>query len=101
MRLSIMTALVAAILSQSAYATEPFKDVLVQAPSIARPGRGSIAGAFAHVAFGPGELTRGEYTLAAPIDLPNARGPVLASIVPSYSPEAGLSEWGLGWQLDL
>lgn len=36
-----------------------------------------------------------------PIEAPGDRGPLLASVVPAYSAETGLTEWGTGWQSDL
>jgi RHS repeat-associated protein len=39
--------------------------------------------------------------LASPYTAPQARGPLLAKVFPTYSPESGISEWGLGWQTDV
>ena len=47
------------------------------------------------------DLSRGAYTLPLPIELPADRGPLLAKVVPSYSPETGITEWGMGWQPEL
>src|SRR5947209_574785 len=84
-----------------ARAAGPFQDALVQPPNIAQPQRGSLAGTLWRTAFGPGDLDRGAFTLALPIDVPTDRGPLLAKVVPAYSPESGISEWGHGWQADL
>lgn len=79
----------------------PFQDLLVQAPSIGTPQRGSLAGSLSKLALGPGDLARGTFSLPLPISVPTDRGPLLAKVVPSYSPEAGITEWGMGWQSDL
>jgi YD repeat-containing protein len=76
---------------------QAFKDSLVQAPSIARPERGSIAGSLSKLSFGPAELARGTFDLPSPFALPIERGAPLVSIAPTYSPENGASEWGMGW----
>ena len=85
----------------TAAAAPPFQDWLVQPPSIGAPQRGSLAGTLSRVAFGPGDLARGTFVLPLPIDTPSDRGPLLAKIIPGYSPEAGIGEWGVGWQADL
>jgi len=76
-------------------------DQRVQAPSLAPPERGSLAGQLASVAFGPADVSRGGFSLASPFDVPSERGSPLAPIFPSYSPDAGVSEWGVGWQSNL
>jgi YD repeat-containing protein len=98
-RLTLATAMIGALAAQSAAA--PFQDSMVQTPNLSAPQRGSLAGTLSRLAFGPGDLDRGAFTLPLPIDTPTARGPLLAKVVPGYSPETGISEWGLGWQLDL
>ncbi len=95
---AVLTAAVAATPSQAA---TPFQDVLVQPPNLAPPQRGSLAGTLSRVTFGAGDLSRGAYKLPLPIDAPSERGPLLAGVVPSYSPDTGISEWGAGWQTDL
>ena len=87
--------------SPSARAAAPFQDLLVQPPSIGTPQRGSLAGTLSRLAFGPGDLARGAFVLPLPIDAPGDRGPLLAKVVPSYSAETGIGEWGVGWQADL
>ncbi len=99
-RIALAT-LVAVCAGSSPAAAQPFQDALVQAPSLGAPQRGSLAGTLSKLAFGPGDLSRGTYTLPLPIDLPGDRGPLLAKVVPSYSPETGITEWGMGWQPEL
>ena len=77
-----------------------FNDFLVQPPSLTPPERGSVAGAFAHLAFEPGSLDRGDLSLMISIALPSERGAPLGGILPSYSPGSGQSEWGMGWKAD-
>jgi RHS repeat-associated protein len=77
------------------------QDVLVQAPTIGAPKRGNIAGSLSRLAFGPGDLSRGTFGLPLPISAPGERGALLTQPFPSYSAENGLSEWGMGWQVDL
>ena len=91
----------ACALATTASAATTFQDVLVQPPTLAPPQRGSLAGTLSHVAFGAGDLARGAFKLPLPIEAPGERGPLLAGVVPSYSAEAGLGEWGVGWQADL
>lgn len=74
-----------------------FKDQLSQAPSVARPQAASLAGAYSATAFGPGELSRGQFSLPSPFAFPTERGPLLAPVVPGYSADGGISEWGMGW----
>ena len=78
-----------------------FQDALVQAPSMGAPQRGSLAGTLSKLAFGPGDLARGTYALPLPVTLPDDRGPLLAGVIPNYSPETGITEWGMGWQPEL
>jgi RHS repeat-associated protein len=90
----IAPALVSTVASAQA---APFSDSLVQPPELAAPSRGSIAGQYASIAFGPGDVSRGAYALPLPVTLPTERGAIGASFVPSYSPDAAISEWGAGW----
>jgi RHS repeat-associated protein len=39
--------------------------------------------------------------LPAPLALPEQRAAAAVGIFPTYSPEGGLSEWGMGWGVDL
>src|SRR5256885_12453203 len=78
-------ALAATLAVQPAHATT-FTDYLVQSPKLGPPERGSVAGAFAHLAFEPGALDRGDLSLAIPIALPSERGAPQANLLPSYSP---------------
>ncbi len=73
-------------------------DARVQAPTLAAPERGSLAGQLASTAFGPADVSRGGFQLPSALGLPAERGAPLASILPTYSPDQGWSEWGLGWQ---
>jgi RHS repeat-associated protein len=82
-------------------AAAPFDDSLVQAPTLAAPARGSMAGSLAQLELGPADLSRGAFHLPLPMDLPSERGPLLVSIFPGYSADAGQTEWGLGWQSEL
>jgi RHS repeat-associated protein len=91
----------ACLVASRASAATTFQDVLVQPPNLAPSQRGSLAGTLSRAAFGAGDLARGAFKLPLPIDAPNERGPLLAGVVPSYSAESGLSEWGAGWQADL
>jgi RHS repeat-associated protein len=93
--------LIAHLSSTSTSIAAPFQDSLVQPPSLGAPQRGTLAGTLSRLAFGPGDLDRGAFVLPLAIDAPSERGPLLAKVVPSYSPETGIGEWGLGWQVDL
>lgn len=77
--------------------TSPAVANQVQAPSVARPERGSVAGAYAGTAFAAGEMSRGSFSLPLPLKLPTFRGRPLVNVFPKYSPDGGITEWGLGW----
>jgi RHS repeat-associated protein len=79
----------------------PFDDSRVQAPELSAPQRGSLVGQYAHTAFGPADVARGGFRLPSPFAVPADRGPLLATPFPSYSPEGGLTEWGMGWSTQL
>ena len=102
MRFAMWAALVsAALVFPTPSHGAPFSDALVQPPTLAAPQRGTLAGTAARFALGPSDLSRGAFTLPLPLDAPDARGPLLARIAPSYAADAGLGEWGMGWQADL
>ncbi len=73
----------------------------VQAPSLKAPERGSLAGALSGLALGPADVSRGGFSLAGPFALPEERGELLGSPLPSYNPDAGISVWGMGWSAPL
>ncbi len=78
-----------------------FLSSLVQPPELSAPQRGSLAGQYSRTAFGPADLSRGGFRLDSPFAVPTERGPLLANPFPTYSPDSGISEWGLGWQSQL
>ncbi|WP_437576749.1 RHS repeat-associated core domain-containing protein [Sorangium sp. So ce887] len=90
----------AVLLASTAAAQPSFYDAKVQPPQLSAPARGSIAGEYAHVALGPADVSRGGFALPGPFSAPEDRGPLLSSPFPSYSPGAGISEWGMGWKAD-
>jgi RHS repeat-associated protein len=100
MKTAITCAALVLSTSGAAFAQSSF-DQQVQPPTLNAPERGSLAGQLSHVAFGPADVSRGGFTLASALSAPEERGPVQAPIFPTYSPEAGISEWGLGWQANL
>jgi RHS repeat-associated protein len=73
----------------------------IQLPELSAPGRASLAGSLSKAAFGASDVRRGSISLPSPYTAPEDRGPLLAAIFPTYSPEAGISEWGMGWAADL
>src|SRR5262245_26140618 len=77
------------------------KDQLVQPPTLPLPERGSVAGALSKLAFGAADVARGSFVLPLPIELPSQRGALAAKVIPSYSPEGGISEWGMGFESQL
>jgi hypothetical protein len=89
------------LIATSANAQPAFSDARVQSPELKAPERGSLAGALAGVAFGPADVSRGAFSLPSPFSVPKERGEVLVSPFPAYSPENGLSEWGMGFQASL
>jgi RHS repeat-associated protein len=76
-------------------------DDMVQPPQLAAPQRASLAGEYGKVAFGPADVDRGGFNLPAPMHVPNERGSLSASVFPTYSPDSGISEWGIGWSTAL
>ncbi|ATB30281.1 RHS repeat-associated core domain-containing protein [Melittangium boletus] len=76
-------------------------DYQVQAPELSAPQRGSLVGQYASTAFGPADVSRGGFSLSSPFVVPAERGPLLASVFPTYSPDNGVSEWGQGWRSSL
>lgn len=72
-----------------------------QPTQLPAPARGSLAGAFGDLAMTAADVTRGGFTLAAPMQAPQERGPLLAPVFPSYNPDHGLSVWGMGWSAPL
>ncbi len=96
--LSTLAAALALFGPAASFAEAPFDGHLVQPPSIGAPGRGSVAGALSSLAFEAADLGRGAFTLPLPLALPDERGPLLADVLPSYSTENGLSEWGMGFR---
>lgn len=80
---------------------QSLRDMLVQAPSLAAPQRGSLVGDLGSTTLGPGDVSRGSFQLPAPWKVPGERGPLLASVLPSYGTDGGLSEWGMGWRAEV
>ncbi|WP_224366958.1 RHS repeat-associated core domain-containing protein [Hyalangium versicolor] len=78
-----------------------FTDAKIQPPQLTAPQRGSLIGTYAQTAFGAADVARGGFALASPFTLPSDRGEMLGTPFPTYSSDAGLSEWGHGWQTRL
>ncbi|QSQ22843.1 hypothetical protein JY651_48430 [Pyxidicoccus parkwayensis] len=78
-----------------------FTDAKIQPPQLKAPQRGSLVGTYAQTAFGAADVARGGFALASPFTVPTDRGELLATPFPTYSSDAGLSEWGHGWQTRL
>jgi RHS repeat-associated protein len=76
-------------------------DAKVQTPQLAAPERGSLVGQLSGLVYGPADVERGTFTVPAPMSAPSDRGALLADIFPVYSPEGGMSEWGMGWNTSL
>jgi hypothetical protein len=81
--------------------SQTFRDEPVQAPELKPPGRGSLQGAYADLAYSVDDVVRGTYQIPAPIAVPAQRGRLLFDPFPRYSPGHGLSEWGMGWSQNL
>jgi RHS repeat-associated protein len=106
-----MTRTLATLVTTAAIATLTFghgravaaglPDAKVQAPSLPLPGRASLAGEYGKVAFAAEDLGRGSFSLPSTLALPDERGAPGASIFPTYAPGGGLSEWGMGFGVDL
>ncbi|WP_152622431.1 polymorphic toxin-type HINT domain-containing protein [Archangium violaceum] len=88
-------------LATPALASGPLEDMLVQPPQLSAPQRGSLVGQLASTAFGPADVSRGAFSLPSPFSVPEDRGMLLASVMPTYSPDSGASEWGVGWSNSL
>lgn len=74
---------------------------MTQPPQLAQPQRASLAGEYGKVAFGAADVDRGVFSLPAPLVAPTDRGPLPISVFPTYSPDGGVSEWGMGWSTAL
>ncbi len=79
----------------------PLQDMLMQAPQLSAPQRGSLVGQLANTAFGPADVSRGAFSLPSAFSVPEDRGALLAPLFPTYSPDSGASEWGAGWNTSL
>jgi RHS repeat-associated protein len=99
-RLAVFGAIAAAMLAPT-QALAQFADQLVQAPKLTAPERGSVQGAMSGERFTATELARGAFRLPLSIATPDDRGPLQASVIPAYSPDGGISEWGMGWGVEL
>ncbi|MCY1047263.1 N-acetylmuramoyl-L-alanine amidase [Corallococcus sp. bb12-1] len=97
----LSVAVVCAIAPGAFAQSEPFSDARVQPPQLSAPQRGSLVGQYAQTAFGPSEVSRGGFNLPSPLQVPEDRGPLLVRPFPTYSPDGGLSEWGMGWSTAL
>jgi RHS repeat-associated protein len=84
-----------------AHAQAVFHDYMVQPPQIDAPERGSLAGQYGRIAFGPADVSRGGFSIPCAISAPVDRGAPGAELFPVYSPDSGISEWGMGWQSSL
>jgi RHS repeat-associated protein len=78
-----------------------FTDAKIQPQQLNAPQRGSLVGTYAQTAFGAADVARGGFALASPFSVPSDRGEMLGTPFPTYSSDAGLSEWGHGWQTRL
>lgn len=78
-----------------------FADSLVQSPTIRSPQRGSVSGSLSSFALEPGDLVRGTMSVPLSIDLPDDRGAAGIGLAPAYTYDGGLSEWGMGFTLNL
>ena len=94
---SMPLALFIMVASVPSAAADPGRDRVVQTPQLSAPERGSLAGTLGEKQWTAGDLSRGTFSLPFPAQIPEGRGPLLLAVLPNYSPEAGLSEWGLGW----
>jgi hypothetical protein len=99
--LVLSLATVAGVAGSLSPANAQFADRLVQAPHLTPPERGSVRGTLSGVAFTAADLSRGSFQLPLPVAVPTERGPLQAKVLPAYSPDNGLSEWGMGWNVDL
>jgi len=98
---ALAAAISAVLVGNISRAAAQFTDQLVQMPKLSAPERGSVQGALAGVGFAATELARGAFRLPLAISTPQERGPLQAGVIPTYSPDSGLSEWGMGWSADL
>src|SRR5258706_13453670 len=94
----LLLGLALVVASASGANAESLPDARIQPPALAAPTRASLAGEYGKTAFAAEDVGRGSFTLPAPMHLPGERGSPGAEILPRYSPGAGLSEWGMGWE---
>src|SRR5690348_17318202 len=101
--MAVLRSLKLAVLAFAAFAANAeaqtvFHDYMVQPPQLTPPQRGSLAGQYGRIAFGPADLTRGAFSLPSALSVPAERGGPGVDLFPVYSPDSGISEWGMGWQ---
>ena len=80
---------------------QAFNDVLVQSPELKAPSRGSVVGTLSGYSIDGSGLARGSFSVPTSFKFPSERGALLVEIAPTYSPEGGQSEWGMGWDVEL
>lgn len=95
---ALLVVLATLLVSAASHAqSATYADYMVQAPELSAPERGSVAGQYASLAFAPGDLVRGAFSLPLPIDVPQERGAIFGNPFPAYASDGGISEWGLGF----
>ncbi len=72
-----------------------------QATVLSAPKAGTVSGSLSSFDTGVEDRAAGSLTYTLPLDFRTERAPLLAAISPTYSMQQGLSEWGLGWQMNL
>lgn len=95
--LPVVALIVVLVPAHSRAQTATATDAKVQTPQLASPERASLAGQLSSVTFGPADVARGAFSLPSPFSSPAERGALLAKVFPTYSADAGVSEWGTGW----
>ena len=73
------------------------QDSLLQPPGLHEPQRGSIAGTLAGHSWSNDDVSQGSFKFPGPFSLSVPCSAQLIDLLPTYSPDQGLSVWGMGW----
>ena len=96
--IAILAGFLSGILISAAYGSEL---AILESPPISTPKAGSLSGSLTSFDPSLSGLTQGELPIELPIDLPLERGPLGIAIQPTYQISNGISEWGMGFKVNL
>jgi RHS repeat-associated protein len=99
---ALLLMVIAIFMHGQALASEPFYSHFLKQPETLAPAKaGTVTGSLSAYELGAVDIASGSLSHNLPLEFRTERGPLLVSLSPVYSMHHGLSEWGLGWQLNL